>query len=132
MSYITYAYYTDTFHGSKLSASNFDEYALRASATIDQLCFDRVADIIDDGTETEDIEKIKLATCAVADALLTSDGEGSSGEVQSESVGQYSVTYVAGSTKSPTRKLQDTAKLYLGRTGLMFPGFYIGEYGHAH
>lgn len=132
MAYITYAYYTGTFHGSKLGASNFDEYAVRASATIDQLCFDRVADIISAGTETEDIEKIKLATCAVADTLLTMDGEAGGGEVQSESVGQYSVTYVQGSTKSTSRKLQDAAKTYLGRTGLMFPGFYIGEYGHAH
>jgi hypothetical protein len=130
--YVDFTFYSDEYLGSKISIDEFDSYALQASARIDQLTFDRTAAIIEDGTDTDTVNKIQLATCAVADELLTQSKNGSNGQIQSESVGQHSVTYALDSTRSNAHQLRNAAKLFLSGTGLMFPGFNTGEYGNAH
>jgi hypothetical protein len=116
--YATYSYYSATYLGTAITEANFARLALRASAWIDRLTFQRAA------TETvvATVDLIKMATCAVAEEIQTVEADGSADGIQSEAIGQNSVTYATSSTK------QLTAALYLGSTGLMFPGFASGEY----
>jgi hypothetical protein len=127
--YATYQYYTGTFLGVNIASVDFARLALRASAIIDQITFQRTAAIITAATETAKIDLIKMATCAVAEQIQTNDT--SPGGIQSESIGANSVTYVAGasSTQSHLKKLRDAAKTYLDSTGLLYPGFLEDEYG---
>lgn len=126
--YVDFTFYLDEYHGTAISIDEFDRYALLASAKVDQLTFDRSAPVITDGTDTDLVAKIQLATCAVADELKRQSEIGVNGKIKSESVGQHSVTYVDDvSNRNPTR-LINAAKVFLGSTGLMFPGFASGEY----
>jgi hypothetical protein len=129
--YTDYTYYTTTYLGTAIASTAFAQLALRASAVIDQITFSRVAAIILANTETDNIDLIKMAVCAVAEQLQTNDASGSNGGIKSESIGSNSVTYVDGSqmTLSNDRKLSNAAKLYLGNSGLMFKGFADDELG---
>jgi hypothetical protein len=124
--YATYSYYSATYLGTAITEANFARLALRASAWIDRLTFQRAA------TETvvATVDLIKMATCAVAEEIQTVEADGSADGIQSEAIGQNSVTYATSSTKQLTagEKYLQAAALYLGSTGLMFPGFASGEY----
>lgn len=123
--YVNYSYYTSTYLGSSIESHDFGSLALRASAWIDRLTFQRTAAIVTAGTDTATIDLIKMATCAVAESMQIGGDA-----IQSESIGQNSVTYAATSSKMNTagENYMQTASLYLGSTGLMFPGFATGEY----
>lgn len=125
--YVDYTYYTDTYLGTAIASADFAAWALRASATIDRLTFNRAAAIITADTDATKVTAIKMATCAVAETLQSQAGT-PDGTIASESVGRHSVTYVEGSTKSKERAQSDAANLYLASTGLMYRGFYAGEY----
>jgi hypothetical protein len=125
-SYTDYTYYTNTYLGTAIASIDFARLALRASATIDNLTFDRAAVETDVAT----IDKIKMATCAVAEELQKQDLADGTDGIQSESVGSYSVSYAENSGKRLTNEMKQSkaAKLYLSSTGLMFRGFASGEY----
>ena len=125
--YVDYTYYTNTYLGTAIASTDFARLALRASAVIDQVTFNRAA------SDTENTNAIKDATCAVAEELQRELADGGSDAVQSESIGNYSVTYSIGASKIMTmqQKREEAARLYLGNTGLMFKGFACGEYGHG-
>lgn len=125
-SYVDYAYYADTYLGDVIAETDFDRLALRASAFIDRLTFQRAAS----ETDVDTVDSIKMATCAVAEVIKTVDDEGGADGIQSERVGNYSVTYGEGSEKQQTaiQKYREAAALYLGSTGLMYAGFAAGEY----
>ncbi len=123
--YIDYEFYQNTYGGSAIALADFQALAIRASHEIDRLTFERAADYIDDADYTE---PIKLATCAVADAIQ--DINTRMGQIQSEKVGPYSVTYTPTPTDSLSTdaRMSLAAKRYLARTGLMYRGFNSGEY----
>ena len=127
--YVDYTYYSGTFLGTAIAEANFPRLALRASAVIDQLTFERAAPIVTATTDTATIEKIKLATCTVAEEIQTQETNGNTDNITSENVGSYSVSYGAKSQSAMTNeeKQAKVAKLYLGNTGLMFPGFAENE-----
>jgi hypothetical protein len=129
--YVDYATYIGVYMGTAIASADFAALALRASAYIDQLTFNRVAAIITAATDTATIALIKLATCAVADELNAIELSGSNSGIKSESIGANSVTYIDGTfaTLSTIAKLSKVAKMYLGSTGLMYAGFFDGEYG---
>ncbi len=129
--YATYAYYTDTFLGTAIASADFARLALRASAVIDQITFNRAGPVVTAGTETDTIDLIKMATCAVAEEYQAIEDSGSADGIQSESVGSHSVTYAENSKqrRTATARLAEAAKLYLGSTELMYRGFAEGEYG---
>lgn len=122
--YTDYTYYTTTYLGTSIASADFARLALRASATIDQLTFQRAA------TDTDNTDAIEMATCAVAEEIQQGEADGNADGIASESIGSNSVTYAAHSTKqmTATEKYSIAASLYLGSTGLMFPGFASGEY----
>lgn len=136
-SYVDFTYYTGTYLGDEIVSADFPRLALRASAVIDRITFNRVAAVVEAGTDLENIDLIKMATCAVAEQIQTNDtlAANNSGNVgiKSESVGAHSVTYIENSnlTLSDDERLEKAAALYLAQSGLMYRGFYTGEYGRV-
>jgi hypothetical protein len=133
ISYADYTYYAGTFLGTAIASADFARLALRASAQIDQLTFNRAAAIVTAATDLTTIAAIKDATCAVAEEYQAIEQDGSTGGIVSESVGSYSVSYAENAVKrqSSTQRYTAVARIYLGSTGLMFSGFASGEYGSA-
>ncbi len=130
--YADYSYYTTTYLGSAIASADFGRLALRASAVIDQVTFGRAAAVVDADEDAETIDKIKMATCAVAEEIQTQEASGNIDGVTSERVGNFSVSYGANSraAMSGKAKQSEAAKLYLGDTGLMYRGFSENEYGN--
>lgn len=124
--YADYTYYTDTYLGESIPSGSFARLSTRSSAIIDRITFQRAEDV----TDSDDLDAIKMATCAIADEMYEIERSGNAG-VTSESVGRHSVTYTKGSKKyqSATVRYIEAARLYLEETGLMFRGFQSGEYG---
>lgn len=131
MSYADYTYYTNTYLGTAIASADFAALALRASAFIDQITFDRAAPIVTAATDTATITKIKNAMCAVAEQMRTNNVAGNVDGIASESVGNHSVSYNANSSQqqTSTQKLIDAAGLWLSNTALLFRGFAEDEYG---
>lgn len=128
MAYTDYTYYVTSFLGSAIAESDFPALALRASAEIDRMTFNRAT--IDFAADTN-VTAIKNAMCAVAEELQRQDAQGNVDGVASESQGQYSVTYLANSNRSRSniQRLFDAANVWLANTYLMFAGFNSDEYG---
>jgi len=128
MAYADYTYYSDDFLGTAIAETDFPRLALKASAVIDQITFGRAP------TYTEYETQIKNAMCAVAEELQTQEQNANVDAITSESQGRYSVSYGVGSNRTRTnvQKQQDAARVWLANTGLMYSGFYDGEYGGQH
>ena len=125
MAYADFTYYTNTYFGTAIAESDFPRLALRASAVIDRITFQRAV------LEVTYADKVKMAMCAVAEELQTQEQSNGADGIVSESQGQYSVSYGTNSnrTKSNEAKLENAARLWLDGTFLMFAGFHAGEYG---
>jgi len=126
--YTDYEYYTDTYLGTAITTESiFDRLALRASAVIDRITFQRAEDV----TDEDDLDKIYMSCCAIADEMYSIEQGGGDDGIQSERTGNHSVTFAAGSKKSMSAMSRyiEAARLYLESTGLMFRGFADGEYG---
>lgn len=125
MAYADYTYYTSTYYGTLIPTGDFTRVSARASEWIDRLTFGRAASDIDNTTA------IKKAMCAVADDLYSIEQDGGADAIQSESIGSSSITYAENSARRMVKeqRLKNAAKMYLGSTGLMYPGFESGEYG---
>lgn len=126
--YADFDYYEDTYLGTSIASDDFPRLALRATAVIDQITFNRAAG----ETDTDTVDKIKMAMCAVAEQLQTIEANGGDDGIVSESIGSNSVTYAANAAKRQTNqtKLTQAANLYLSSTGLLFRGFASGEYAN--
>lgn len=122
MSYATYAYYTDTFYGDVLTEDTFDKYAARASDYIDRLTMNKAKDYTAD-------DSVKKACCAAAEQLsmiakAKASTASENGELASESVGSYSVSYRSGveTAKELEAQLYNIVAGYLAMTGLLYRG----------
>jgi hypothetical protein len=108
--YIDYQYYIDEYGGGSIPAADFTKAARYASYKINEITFQRAPDYLDKYEK-----EIKLATCAVADALYETEGREA---IASEHVGNYSVTYrTEGGVTS--QAIRQAARQYLIGTGLM-------------
>lgn len=91
MAYATYNFYINTYHGRAITnATDFAILAERASDYIDYITRDKA-----DGTDV----KVQRACCAMAEqyqVIEKSELESSGGSKQSETVGDWSVTYRSG------------------------------------
>jgi phosphohistidine swiveling domain-containing protein len=129
MAYADYTFYVDTFGGTAIASDDYLPLATQASDLIDYITMDRAQAIVDAGTDTEKIEAIKKAQCAVAEELnkMTYSQEG----IKSERVGDHSITYtdLAPAQLSKNARVTIAAKRYLAFTGLLYRGFYANEYG---
>ncbi|URN85154.1 hypothetical protein [Acetobacterium wieringae] len=107
MAYVDYTYYTGTY-GGKISDSDFTRLSLLASIYIDTITNNRIV---------ETTEPVKMASCAVIDALKKQETP----EVASESSGKESRSYVQ-SGKTQDQKLYAAAYPWLINTGLLYRG----------
>ena len=125
--FIDLAYYTGTYKGVAIPADSFYRYAERATSMVEFQTFERAGVIITAATDTATIDKIKMATCAAADALYSSDQQasGGAGTVASERVGDHSVNYAVSPDTALTTnaKVSNAMREYLAFTGLLFRGF---------
>lgn len=119
MVYADYTYYTDVFLGSALSETQFPPAAERASEYIDYITRGKATDT----------DAVKRACCALAEAYgaierVKASTLTESGELQSQSVGSYSVTYRSGAEVAAGLEadLYRVAQRYLARTGLLYRG----------
>ena len=129
-SYATYTYYTSTFLGVDIEdETTFNRLALRASAVLDRITFNRAADV----TDEDDLDALSMACCAIAEEIQVVTLEGGSGGIKSESVGSHSVTYSENNDRMFTnnQRYENAARIYLEGTigNLMYKGFASGEYG---
>lgn len=116
--YADYEFYQETYLGTAIAEADFPRLAQDASAEIDRQTFDQAASVIAESADADAIERIGLATCAVAEVLHSLVQSG--GVVQSETVGRHSVTYAK--PLSEAARLHRAARRYLAGTGLMYRG----------
>ena len=119
------------FLGNAIAEADFPRLALRASAQIDNITFNRAAAIITADDPDADVTAIKNATCAIAEEIQRQEQSDNVDGITSESQGRYSVSYSANSNRSRTnqQRLKMLQNCGLKPTALMFPGFSYGEYG---
>lgn len=110
MIYADYGYYRFEYLGERLTEERFERFSRMASVYLDRITFDRAQ-------KAAESEAVKLACCAVAEAM---DAEGA-GRISSEMVGNWSRAYRLEDS-SAGRRLYDAAALYLDGTGLLFRG----------
>lgn len=107
--YADYTFYKKDYKGASIPESAFDRLALEASFFIDYITLDRIEEPV--------IDKVKLATCAVAEVIKQHEkNDGKS----SETVGKHSVTYNTKGTVD--RRKISAATVYLANTGLLYRG----------
>ncbi len=106
--YADYGFYSGTYGGS-LTAAEYAAVCVPASALVDAWTGSRAA-----AAQGETLERVRYAACAAADALHGERG----GRLVSAANAGYSETYAAAS-RSPGRRLNDAAAVYLMDTGLM-------------
>lgn len=106
MAYADFSYYKNVYRGT-LSEAEFTRLAERASDYIDG----RTQYILKKaGIPDEMSERVKKACCALAETIR---GNEKGGVKTSEKVGDYSISYAAGTQRSDVQKLDDTIQLYL-------------------
>jgi len=121
-----YTYYTGTYLGSTIPQEVYPGAALQASYVLDAMTFGRATETITEGTDTDLIDKIKMATCAIAEGeykiSLQANG---TGVIKAEKLGNYSIDYQLNqeTNLSPAARASAKAKFYLGETGLLYRGF---------
>jgi len=122
--FIDLEYYVNTYKGAAVPADSFYRYAERASTAVDFHTFERASATITANEDEALIDKIKMATCAAADALYNADSQANGGSIASEKVGDYSVNYAVSPDTALTvnAKVSNAMREYLAFTGLLFRG----------
>lgn len=111
--YSDYTFYLNEYKGV-LDSEEYSRLAVRASAEIDRLTFNRAAK-----ATGSDMEAVKMAECAVVDELHTI---AMGGDITSESNDGVSRSYAGGAARSKAQRVTSAAELWLSRTNLCFAG----------
>ncbi len=113
---VDYSFYTGTYKGT-MPEADFNRFAIKASAYLDRVTYNRLADVTDVGI----LDLAKLACCSAIDAMLAIERAPG---VKSESNDGISVTYAEGSSlaKADGQRLRDAVGLFLGGTDLLYRG----------
>lgn len=135
---VDYYFYTDHFAGGLIPPDAFDRVIKKAENFVDYYTSGKAAKTTDAATE----KAIKMACCAVAEQFFVADtakqaaaqslsAVSAGGEIQSETVGSYSVTRRSGgesakamlsaATEAKTAAAE-AARQYLSGTGLLYRG----------
>lgn len=132
MVYADYSFYKNSFLGSAISEADFPRLALRASQFLDYYTLGK-------SRNNPGLENLKMACCALAEKYqivekaqkLAEESLTDGGNLKSESVGSYSVSYQTASEKAQgaNKAVIDaqngvvaTARQYLVGTGLLYRG----------
>jgi len=116
MTYADYAYYTDTYKGAVLDAASFPLYAQKATQNIILHTFGRIP-------ENNVPEAAKMCCCELAEEMYKHEKE-YAGNIASEKVGEYSVTYTDQEKSESVFKGKCVSIIYkwLALTGLLYRG----------
>ena len=114
--YADYPYYLNEYHGEKLGSDEFNSIVRSATEHVRRITFGRA-------NLHADEEAVKLATCAVCEAIAEFNKSTINGRtVASENNDGYSVSFVADS-KTPEeilyKKIYASAEAYLNDTGFL-------------
>lgn len=112
----TLEFYLSRYNGNKFTGSDsvaFEHYCLLASSQLDLITYNRIK--VDD-------DNVQLCTCELIDCMFQQVAENEN-NVQSESLGNRSVTYKSQTNASKSVQIQNICKRWLGNTGLMYAGF---------
>lgn len=132
MVYADYTFYANSFLGSAISEADFPRLALRASQFLDYYTMGKAKNY-------PELENLKMACCAIAEKYqivekaqkIASESLEDTGNLKSESVGSYSVSYQTASEKAQGANqtvidaqsgVVATARQYLVGTGLLYRG----------
>lgn len=132
MVYADYTFYANSFLGSAISEEDFPRLALRASQFLDYYTMGKAKNY-------PELENLKMACCAIAEKYqivekaqkIASESLEDTGNLKSESVGSYSVSYQTASEKAQGANqtvidaqsgVVATARQYLVGTGLLYRG----------
>ena len=119
--YADYNYYTNSYYGTLIASEDFNRLAMRASDFMDYYTNGKLSSYADE-------DAVKKCCCALAEQYQSVESitvRNSSGELASESVGSYSVSYRSGSEamKSARSQMAETVRMYLGHLGnLLYRG----------
>lgn len=135
--YADFTYYVGSFFGSAINEADFSRLAKRASDFLDYYTMGKSKD-------NPDLDALKDACCAIAEQYQIIESaqkiaaesitEGT-GNLKSESVGSYSVSYQTAGEKATAaasaaevakKSLGDIARQYLAHTGLLYRGRCCG------
>ncbi|MBR6407600.1 MAG: hypothetical protein IKS19_03280 [Clostridia bacterium] len=105
---VDYEYYTGVYGGNRIPREDFGFCEKRAAALVDMITCGRASQA---GTD-----EVNMAVCAAAEVCFSEDAKGA---VQSERVGDYSVSYMSRDENSAGGKLRRAVAPYLLKTGLM-------------
>lgn len=122
MAYADYTYYTSQYIGNAITETDFPRLAARATAFIDYYTGGKAAG-------SSETTKLADACCAIAEQYQVIEkarlsASSASGEMASQTVGAYSVTYRSGteSAAAAEAQLAHIAQIYLAGTGLLYRG----------
>ena len=129
MIYADYNFYVSSFYGNVIPEEEYAAAALRASQFLDYYTMNRAK-------QQPELEALKLACCALAEEYHTiitaarqqSQTMAGDGEMQSQTVGGYSVTYrsrgeaLSEASAQAQIRLVQVARQYLAHTGLLYRG----------
>ena len=129
MIYADYNFYVSSFYGNVIPEEEYAAAALRASQFLDYYTMNRAKDHCA-------MPELKMACCALAEEYHTiitaarqqSQTMAGDGEMQSQTVGGYSVTYrsrgeaLSEASAQAQSRLAQVARQYLAHTGLLYRG----------
>lgn len=127
MIYADYNFYVSSFYGNVIPEEEYAAAALRASQFLDYYTMNRAKDHCA-------MPELKMACCALAEeyhTILTAkrhENQTADGEMQSQTVGGYSVTYrsrgeaLSEASAQAQSRLAQVARKYLAHTGLLYRG----------
>ncbi len=113
---VAYSFYAQA-HKGKMEEAEFDRLLVQASAFLDRVSFGRITDALPEDV----LERVRLACCALVDAMLLNE---KGGGIASETNDGISINYVAGVSKAKTdeERLLGACRLHLAGTGLLYRG----------
>lgn len=129
MIYADYNFYVSSFYGNVIPEEEYAAAALRASQFLDYYTMNRAK-------QQPELEALKLACCAMAEEYhtiftaqkLSQQAAETTGEMQSQTVGSYSVTYRSKADTARTiaaearGRMVAIARQHLAHTGLLYRG----------
>lgn len=122
MAWVSADYYRDVYCGAAVPEEDFPRLEAAAQRYLEQAVFGRVTEDSQAGGEPlspEAAKAVRDGVCALIEVLLQGGGEG----VQSETLGDYAVTYTQQESRAGrTSRLEQTALRFLGGTGLLYRG----------
>lgn len=125
MSYITEAYYKETFKGESVASADFPSLCMRAEEIIEEMTMYRVSTTTFSSFSEDVQEFIKKAVCAQIEYLDANGGSDmdNGADLQSAALGKFNYTKSAGTNGSTMQSIYSPrAQRILLPTGLMYRG----------